>query len=130
MLWDPKGFPTMIYELNKEEGGSIKETMPMAPLSMRLRYKMMVSLQALGLFIPKNLSKVKDMKKMSKYTMVDRMKLEKTVQKLQHSRLFKQEADPAKYERQVKEKLAPKLAKLVAAKGIVLGSFQGRFVST
>ena len=66
MLWDPKGFPTMIYELNKEEGGSVKETMPMAPWRMRIQYKMLVSLQALGLFIPKNLSKVKDMKKMSK----------------------------------------------------------------
>jgi len=40
--------------------------MPHAPWGMRLGYKMLVILQALGLFIPKNFSKVKDMKKMSK----------------------------------------------------------------
>ena len=62
-LWDPKGFPTMIYEINKYEGGSIEEVIPRAPRSMRLRYRMLTSLQALGLFIPRNFSKVKDMKK-------------------------------------------------------------------
>jgi len=66
MLWDPKRFPTMIYDLNKEEGGSAKEMMPLTPWGMRVKYKMSTSLQALGLFIPKNLSKVKDMKKMLK----------------------------------------------------------------
>jgi predicted hydrocarbon binding protein/KaiC/GvpD/RAD55 family RecA-like ATPase len=61
MLWDPKRFPMMTYELNKEdppamfklarEDEAVKRTFP--PLRMRLMLK---------LFMPKNLSKVKDMK--------------------------------------------------------------------
>jgi KaiC/GvpD/RAD55 family RecA-like ATPase/predicted hydrocarbon binding protein len=66
MLWDPKGFPTMLYELNKYETSG-KESVSAAPLSMRLAYKMLISLQALGLYMPRNLSQVKDMKKMLKY---------------------------------------------------------------
>lgn len=66
MLWDPKGFPTMIYELNKWEGSLVREVMPLATWDMKLAYKVLTSLQTLGLFIPKNLSNVKDMKKMSK----------------------------------------------------------------
>jgi len=64
MLWDPKGFPTMIYELNRYEGGLAKEVMPLAPWDMRLQYKALVSLQALGLFIPKDFSRPRDLKKM------------------------------------------------------------------
>ena len=55
MLWDPKGFPMMIYELNKEDGAT-KELMAYFPWRMRLLIK---------LFMPKNLSKVKDMKKLA-----------------------------------------------------------------
>jgi len=55
MLWDSKRFPTMKYELNKEECTTlIKEMIPYFPWRMRLLFK---------LFMPKNFSKVKDMKK-------------------------------------------------------------------
>jgi len=65
MLWDPKGFPKMIYEMNKYEGSSGREIIKVAPWSMRLRYKMLTSLQDIGL-LPKTISTVKDMKKLWK----------------------------------------------------------------
>lgn len=65
MIWDPKGFPMMIYELNKEDTSMSREMMPFAPWRLRLLVKSMLSFQALGLF-PKNFSRVKDMKKFSK----------------------------------------------------------------
>jgi len=55
MLWDPKRFPTMIYELNKEDGAMTRETLQFFPWHIRLMIK---------LFFPKNLSKVKDMKRL------------------------------------------------------------------
>jgi len=61
MLWDPKRFPIMTYELNKEDGPSMfklskeDEAIRRAlPWRMRLLSK---------LFMPKSFSKVKDMKK-------------------------------------------------------------------
>ena len=67
MLWDPKGFSTMIYELNKEDAASstAMEMWPFYPWRVRLLMKISSSLQVLGLF-PKNFSGVKDMKKLSK----------------------------------------------------------------
>jgi len=67
MLWDPKGFPTMIYEVNKEDAtlGASKEMHRFYPTRWRLLMKVLPSLQAVGVF-PKNFSKVKDMKKLSK----------------------------------------------------------------
>ena len=59
MLWDPKRFPTMIYEVNKQEPyRMIKDYWSIYPWKMRLAFK---------LFMPKSLSKVKDMKKLSKF---------------------------------------------------------------
>jgi predicted hydrocarbon binding protein/archaellum biogenesis ATPase FlaH len=59
MLWDPKRFPTMIYKVNKQEPNRmLKDFWSMYPWKMRLIFK---------LFMPKSLSKVKDMKKMSKF---------------------------------------------------------------
>ena len=55
MLWDPKEFPKMIYELNKEDGAMTREILKFFPRHIRLMIK---------LFFPKNLSKVKDMKKL------------------------------------------------------------------
>ena len=55
MLWDPKRFPTMIYDLNKEDGAR-RENIAYFPWQMRLLIK---------LFMPKNLSKVKDMRKLA-----------------------------------------------------------------
>jgi len=55
MLWDPKRFPTMIYEINKEEPHRIiSEHWSLFPWKMRLLAK---------LFMPKSFSKVKDMKR-------------------------------------------------------------------
>jgi predicted hydrocarbon binding protein len=71
MLWDPKRFPTMIYEFNKEEASfgpreirNNKELQKMFPWRTRLLIKFLVSLQSLGLFMPRDFSKVKDMKKL------------------------------------------------------------------
>jgi len=58
MLWDPTRFPEMTYELWKAWGLMFKEIIPMFPRRVRLLFK---------LFMPKNLSKVKDMKKMVKF---------------------------------------------------------------
>jgi KaiC/GvpD/RAD55 family RecA-like ATPase len=66
MLWDPKGFPTMIYELNKERNAVIiKEVLPYFPWRWRALFRLISVSQALGL-LPKNFSKVKDMKKVSR----------------------------------------------------------------
>jgi len=59
MLWDPKRFPTMIYEVNKQEPyRMIRDSWSVFPWKMRLAFK---------LFMPKSISKVKDMKRMSKF---------------------------------------------------------------
>jgi len=63
MLWDPKGFPKMIYEMNRYEGSSGREIIKVAPLSMRLRFKMLKSLQSINLLFPQTVTAVKDMKK-------------------------------------------------------------------
>ena len=56
MLWDPKRFPTMIYELNKEDGAMTREVFQFFPWHIRLM---------VNLFFTKNLSRVKDMKKLA-----------------------------------------------------------------
>jgi len=61
MLWDPKGFPMMVYEMNKLEG-SAPEMLQGSPWYVRGGMKMLMSLQSVGL-LPKTLSQVKDMKK-------------------------------------------------------------------
>jgi predicted hydrocarbon binding protein/KaiC/GvpD/RAD55 family RecA-like ATPase len=55
MLWDPKRFPTMIYELNKEDG-ALKEGVAFFPWQDKLFIK---------LFMPRKLSTVRDMKKLA-----------------------------------------------------------------
>jgi len=62
MLWDPKGFPKMIYKLNRYEGSQTKEILASAPWKMRLGAGLLFTLQKIGLFIPKSFSEVKDMK--------------------------------------------------------------------
>jgi predicted hydrocarbon binding protein/KaiC/GvpD/RAD55 family RecA-like ATPase len=54
MLWDPKRFPTMKYELEKEDMSRGYRMFKYYPRSIKLLWK---------LLFPKNLSKVKDMKK-------------------------------------------------------------------
>jgi len=56
MLWDPKRFPTMAYELDKEAHARSRELIPLLPWHMKLIFK---------LFMPKSLSEVKDMKRFS-----------------------------------------------------------------
>jgi KaiC/GvpD/RAD55 family RecA-like ATPase/predicted hydrocarbon binding protein len=55
MLWEPKRFPMMTYEFNKEDGAMIRDIIPLFPWHWRLLLK---------LFTPKNLGKVKNMKKL------------------------------------------------------------------
>jgi predicted hydrocarbon binding protein/KaiC/GvpD/RAD55 family RecA-like ATPase len=58
MLWDPKRFPTMIYEINKQEPcRMIRKFWAYFPWRMRL---------GLRLLMPKQFSTVKDMKRMSR----------------------------------------------------------------
>ena len=54
MLWDPKRFPTMTYNLNKDSESKIKEFIQLLPWRAKLFIK----------FLPNNFSKVKDMKKL------------------------------------------------------------------
>jgi len=67
MLWDPKGFPTMLYELNKYEASPDEESLSLYPWYMRLLFNTMYFLQALGLFVPKSLSQTKAMKSVLKF---------------------------------------------------------------
>jgi predicted hydrocarbon binding protein/KaiC/GvpD/RAD55 family RecA-like ATPase len=64
MLWDPKGFPTILYEMNKYESATAKEAIPALPGGMRLAFNAFLSLQSRGLFWPRSLGRVKDMKRM------------------------------------------------------------------
>jgi predicted hydrocarbon binding protein/KaiC/GvpD/RAD55 family RecA-like ATPase len=67
MLWDAKRFPTMIYDLNKQDGLRASDFMRLfGPWQIRLLWKLGGFLTALG-FFPKSLSRVKDMKKMWKW---------------------------------------------------------------
>jgi predicted hydrocarbon binding protein/KaiC/GvpD/RAD55 family RecA-like ATPase len=65
MLWDPKRLPGMIYELNKEDGAfsTSREMRPFLPWRERLWVSLAPAFRALR-FLPKNWSKVKDMKKL------------------------------------------------------------------
>jgi len=67
MLWDPKRFPTMIYDMNREEGTlAPKVVLELAPLRIKIMMKLMFSFQSFGLFLPKSFSKIKDMEKLLK----------------------------------------------------------------
>jgi predicted hydrocarbon binding protein len=57
ILWDPKRFPEMLYDINAEAGSFIREAFSVSPWYVKLWLK---------LFMPKNFSKVKDMKKLLK----------------------------------------------------------------
>jgi predicted hydrocarbon binding protein/KaiC/GvpD/RAD55 family RecA-like ATPase len=65
MLWDPKGFPTMVYDFTKVDAhfSTTREARRFFPWRWRLISKLMGLNRALG-FFPKNFSKVKDIKKM------------------------------------------------------------------
>ncbi len=57
ILWDPKGFPEMAYEMSKMDGEATKEMMSLAPWHQRMLFQLLT---------PKSLSRVKDMKKLWK----------------------------------------------------------------
>ena len=54
MLWDPQRFSEMSYQWHKQQGLSLKIELSILPLYMKIPFK---------LFVPKSLSKVKDVKK-------------------------------------------------------------------
>jgi predicted hydrocarbon binding protein/KaiC/GvpD/RAD55 family RecA-like ATPase len=56
MLWDPKRFPVMTYEVWKAYGATAREMIPFFPWLARLLFQ---------LFIPNSFSSVKDMKRLS-----------------------------------------------------------------
>jgi predicted hydrocarbon binding protein/KaiC/GvpD/RAD55 family RecA-like ATPase len=58
ILWDPKGFPVMAYEMSKKHGEGTRDMMEAAPWHQRKLFRMLT---------PKNLSTVKDMKKMGSF---------------------------------------------------------------
>jgi len=64
MLWDPKRFPMMVYEMNKEDGPSMIKLMRENEEVKRAMFPWPKSL--LLRFMPKSFSKVKDMKKLLK----------------------------------------------------------------
>jgi len=69
ILWDPKGFPKMIYDLNKAESAMARdirrsrEMRSIFPWLMRFLMIMIPAFHALGL-LPKKLSSIKDMKRL------------------------------------------------------------------
>jgi predicted hydrocarbon binding protein/KaiC/GvpD/RAD55 family RecA-like ATPase len=67
MLWDPKGFPVMIYELNKQDAAfsSSREMLQFYPRRWAFVIKLFRAGQTLG-FFPKSFSRVEDMKTFSK----------------------------------------------------------------
>jgi predicted hydrocarbon binding protein/KaiC/GvpD/RAD55 family RecA-like ATPase len=66
MLWEPKRFPMMVYEMNKEDNPSMFKLMRENEAVKRAVIPRFKSL--LLRFMPKSFSKVKDMKKLVKYT--------------------------------------------------------------
>jgi predicted hydrocarbon binding protein/KaiC/GvpD/RAD55 family RecA-like ATPase len=64
MLWDPKGFPPMLYALNKYECASAMEGIAAYPWNRRLAFNALFLLQSLGVYVPQSLSRVRDVKKL------------------------------------------------------------------
>jgi len=58
ILWDPKGFPQMAYEMSKKHGEGTKDMMEAASWHQRTLFRLLT---------PKNLSTVNDMKKMGAF---------------------------------------------------------------
>jgi predicted hydrocarbon binding protein len=57
ILWDPKRFPEMAYEMSKKHGEAMKEAMLTAPWHQRMMFRFAM---------PKSFSAVKDMRKMGR----------------------------------------------------------------
>jgi len=65
MLWDPKRFPMMVYEMNKDDMPSMIKLMKKNEMIKRAMFSWYARLY-LKLFMPKSFSKVKDVKKLLK----------------------------------------------------------------
>jgi KaiC/GvpD/RAD55 family RecA-like ATPase/predicted hydrocarbon binding protein len=64
MLWDSKGFPKLIYNLNWEDASSIKESTPFMPLKFRIMIRSILLLQSLRVGIPKRFERVSQIKQL------------------------------------------------------------------
>jgi len=69
VLWDPQRFPRMIYDLNKEEGSGIRESINLLPFPTRVFFNSLLKLQSLGLVLPKSFSDVNEVKKSTRFGM-------------------------------------------------------------
>jgi KaiC/GvpD/RAD55 family RecA-like ATPase/predicted hydrocarbon binding protein len=69
VLWDPQRFPHMIYDMNKEEGELIRDTLNYLPLQMRLLFNTLLFFQSLGVVFPQSFSSVNDVKKSTNFGM-------------------------------------------------------------
>ena len=65
IVWDPKRYPEMIYDFYVDYSSYAREMITLYPWHMRLLFK---------LFVPKSFSKVRDMKKASKFLDQELMK--------------------------------------------------------
>jgi predicted hydrocarbon binding protein/KaiC/GvpD/RAD55 family RecA-like ATPase len=65
MLWDPKRFPMMVYEMNKDDMPSMIKLMKKNEMIKRAMFSWYARLY-LKLFMPRSFSRVKDMKKLLK----------------------------------------------------------------
>jgi predicted hydrocarbon binding protein/KaiC/GvpD/RAD55 family RecA-like ATPase len=65
MLWDPRRFTEMMYDVWKKYGSLVREMVPLFPWHERVIFK---------LFIPRDLSRVNDMKKLCSKFMISHMK--------------------------------------------------------
>jgi predicted hydrocarbon binding protein/KaiC/GvpD/RAD55 family RecA-like ATPase len=65
MLWDPQGFPRLIYDLNWEDGSSIKESTPYMPIRFRFMINTVLFLQSLGIGVPKRFESVDHIKQLT-----------------------------------------------------------------
>ena len=65
MLWNPRGFPRLIYDLNWEDGSSIQESTPYMPLRFRLMINTVLFLQSLGIGVPKRFESVNHIKQLT-----------------------------------------------------------------
>jgi predicted hydrocarbon binding protein/KaiC/GvpD/RAD55 family RecA-like ATPase len=66
MLWDPKRFPTMTYETWQEFASMTRDMIQLFPWRMKLLFKVV---------LPKNLSQVKDMKRLFSSFLIPHMKM-------------------------------------------------------
>jgi KaiC/GvpD/RAD55 family RecA-like ATPase/predicted hydrocarbon binding protein len=67
VLWDPHRFPRMIYDLNKEEGQRIRDTINLLPNPQQLFFKSLFKLQSIGVLLPKSFSGVKAVKRSTRF---------------------------------------------------------------